>query len=82
MTLKGLLHCSAIIIEIVKVGDIRGVTMNIFQRGLVFCKELNFISDVTEMGFISGIKDASERRRCFRRVKCGALPQILAGSFD
>ncbi len=36
--------------------------MNIFQRCLVFCKELNFISNVGEMGFISGIKDASERQ--------------------
>ncbi len=82
MTLKGLLHCSAIIIEIVKVSDISSVTLNIFQRGLVFCKKLNFISDVGEMGSVSGIKDASERRRCIRKVQCGGLPQILAGSFD
>jgi hypothetical protein len=82
MTLKSLLHCSAIIIEKVKVGDIRSVTLNIFQRDLVCCKELSFISDVGEMTSVSGIKDASEGLWCIRRVECGALPQILAGSFD
>ncbi len=76
MTLKGLLHCSAIIIEIVKIGDIRSVALNIFQRGLVHCKELNFISDVGEMGSVSSIELAIKRRRCIR------LPEILTGPFD
>ena len=42
MTLKGLLHCSAIIIEIVKVGDIRSVTMNIFQVGFGVLQGVQF----------------------------------------
>ncbi len=76
MTLNGLLHGSAIIIEIVEVGDIRSVALNILQRGLVCCVELNFISDVSEMGFVSSIEEAIKRRRCIR------LPKILAGPFD
>ncbi len=76
MTLKGFLHCSAIIIEVEKVNNIRSVALNIFQQGFVCCQELNFISDVGEMGFVSSIEDAIKRRGCIK------LPKILAGPFD
>ncbi len=48
---------------IIQVGDVRGVTLGVFQRGSVRCKALNFNFDVGVMIPVRFIKDTCECRR-------------------
>ncbi len=68
MTLKRALHCSAIIFEIIYIGDLWGETLGVPQRGVVSSEALNFISDIGEVSFVCGIKKPGEFGRFFTRL--------------